>query len=84
MLIKTICDVIENYAPLSYQESYDNAGLIIGNKEKEISKAIICIDVTEEVLVEAIEKGCGLIISHHPLIFKGIKKINGKNAKVRR
>ncbi|MFZ4399148.1 MAG: Nif3-like dinuclear metal center hexameric protein [Bacteroidales bacterium] len=80
MLIKTITDLIENHAPLSYQESYDNAGLIIGSHDKEIDRAIICIDLTEDVLNEAIEKQCQLIISHHPLIFKGFKKLNGKNA----
>ncbi|MFZ4413350.1 MAG: Nif3-like dinuclear metal center hexameric protein [Bacteroidales bacterium] len=80
MLLKTITDLIESIAPLSYQETYDNAGLILGSKDKEIEKAIICIDVTEDLLNEAIEKDCQLIVSHHPLIFKGIKKINGKNA----
>jgi len=80
MLIKTISDLIESIAPLSFQENYDNAGLIIGNSDQDIEKAIICIDVTEEVLDEAIDKQCQLIISHHPLIFKGIKKLNGKNS----
>ena len=80
MLLKTITDLIESVAPLSYQETYDNAGLIIGSKEKDIEKVIICLDVTEEVLNEAIEKKCQLIISHHPLIFKGFKKLNVKNA----
>ncbi len=80
MLLKTITDVIESVAPLSFQETYDNAGLIIGNHDQEIEKAIICIDVTEEVLDEAIEKHCQLILSHHPIIFKSFKKINGKNS----
>ncbi len=80
MLLKTITDLIESIAPLSYQETYDNAGLILGSNNKEIEKAIICIDVTEDLLNEAIEKNCQLIVSHHPLIFKGIKKINGANA----
>ncbi len=80
MLLKNICDLIESIAPLSYQENYDNSGLIIGSNDKEIEKAIICIDVTEDVLNEAIDKKCQLIISHHPLIFKGLKKLNNKNA----
>ena len=80
MLLKNITDLIEDIAPLSFQESYDNAGLLIGNHHQEIDKAIICLDVTEEVLDEAIGKQCQLIISHHPLIFKGFKKLNGKNA----
>lgn len=68
---------IEAIAPLSYQESYDNAGLQIGNAQKLISSALLCVDVTEEVVDEAIANGSGLIISHHPLIFGGIKKITG-------
>ncbi len=79
MLIKEITDHIELQAPLSLQESYDNAGLIIGDKSSEAKGVLICIDITDEVLEEAINKKCNLIISHHPLIFKGIKKINGKN-----
>ncbi|MCX6230769.1 MAG: Nif3-like dinuclear metal center hexameric protein [Bacteroidetes bacterium] len=79
MLLKDITDLIESIAPLSYQESYDNSGLIIGNKNAAVEKALICLDITEEVLEEAIEKNCKLVISHHPLIFKGIKKLNDKN-----
>lgn len=80
MTIKDITNLIENIAPVSLQESYDNAGLIIGDSKSEVDKILICIDVTEEVLKEAIDKKCQLIISHHPLVFKGIKKINGKNS----
>ncbi len=79
MILKEITDYIELHAPLSLQESYDNAGLIIGDKYSETTGVLICIDITDEVLNEAIQKKCNLIISHHPLIFKGIKKINGNN-----
>jgi dinuclear metal center YbgI/SA1388 family protein len=79
MLLKNIVDHLESIVPLSYQESYDNAGLIVGDKSREISAALITLDVTEEVIEEAISMGCELIISHHPLIFKGIKSITGKN-----
>ena len=79
MTIREITEYIESIAPLSLQESYDNAGLIIGDKNEETNGVLLCIDVTEEVLNEAIEKKCKLVISHHPLIFKGVKKINGKN-----
>ncbi len=79
MLLSKITSIIENVAPLQLQESYDNAGLIIGNAKMEINKALICFDVTEEVLDEAISIGANLIISHHPIIFGGIKKLNGKN-----
>ena len=79
MKIKEITQYLEHIAPLSYQESYDNAGLIVGHPEDEVTKALISLDCTEEVVDEAIEKGCDLIISHHPIVFKGLKKFNNKN-----
>jgi len=79
MKIKEITSFLETIAPPSLQEDYDNAGLIIGDKEMECSGALVCLDVTEEVLQEAIDKRCNLIIAHHPAIFRGLKKINGKN-----
>jgi len=79
MILSKIISVIEAYAPLSLQESYDNAGLIIGNSKEYITKALICFDVTEDVIDEAIKIGANLIISHHPIIFGGLKKINGRN-----
>jgi dinuclear metal center YbgI/SA1388 family protein len=80
MKIKDIIDCIEKLAPSMLQETYDNSGLIIGDHESKISKALICIDVTEKVMDEAIGNKCGLIISHHPLIFNDIKKITNTNA----
>lgn len=80
MQVKNITECIEQIAPISLQESYDNAGLIIGSSDSEVDRLLLCIDVTEDVLNEAIEKNCQMIISHHPLIFKGLKKINGKNS----
>ena len=79
MKIKAVIQYLEQLAPLDLQESYDNAGLIVGNADQEITKVLISLDCTEEVVQEAIEKGCNLIISHHPIVFKGLKKINGKN-----
>jgi dinuclear metal center YbgI/SA1388 family protein len=79
MTIKDLTNQIEELAPLSLQESYDNAGLIIGDHDTTIKGALITLDVTEEVLHEAIEKGCNLIIAHHPLIFKGLKKLNNNS-----
>ena len=79
MKIKDITGFLETIAPPSLQEDYDNAGLIIGNKETECSGALICLDVTEEVLEEAMANKCNLVIAHHPAIFRGLKKINGKN-----
>lgn len=69
MKIKDIAEVIERYAPLRLQESYDNAGLIVGRPEDEVHKALLAVDVTEEVLDEAEQTGCDLIITHHPIVF---------------
>ena len=78
MKIKEILNSLEETFSLSLQESYDNSGLIIGNATNEVSKVLICFDCTEEIVEEALNKDCNLIISHHPLIFDGLKKINGK------
>ena len=77
--IKEIADLLENLAPLRLQESYDNAGLILGDQGTEITGALITLDVTENVVDEAIQKKCGLIVAHHPIVFSGLKKITGKN-----
>lgn len=79
MKIKEITQYLESLAPLAYQESYDNSGLIVGQGDEEVSKILISLDCTEAVVDEAIAKGCNLIISHHPIVFKGIKKFNNKN-----
>jgi dinuclear metal center YbgI/SA1388 family protein len=75
--VQDICDLIESFAPLNLQESYDNAGLLVGKPEWVLNGVLIALDVTEPVINEAIEHGCNLIISHHPLIFKGIKQLTG-------
>jgi dinuclear metal center YbgI/SA1388 family protein len=80
MKIKEIISRMESFAPLSLQESYDNSGLILGDPGAEFSKAMVCIDVTAEVIDEAIKKGCNLLISHHPLIFGGIKRITAADS----
>lgn len=74
--VADICDIIEAFAPLSYQENYDNAGLIIGNRNTELKGVLICLDVTEETIDKAISLGFNMIVSHHPLIFNAVKKIN--------
>jgi dinuclear metal center YbgI/SA1388 family protein len=79
MRVKEITGFLETYAPLQLQESYDNAGLIVGDKESEVTGALITLDVTPEVLNEAVSTGKNMIIAHHPLIFKGIKKLTGSN-----
>lgn len=77
--IKEIADALEMFAPLPLQEGYDNAGLQVGVTEAEVKRALLCLDVTEEVVDEAITSECNLIISHHPLIFRPIKKITGRS-----
>lgn len=79
MTIRDIIQVIENFAPLSYQEHYDNAGLLFGRPEWEVKGALLALDATEAVLDEALEKGCNLVIAHHPIVFGGLKKITGRN-----
>ncbi len=79
MKIKEIVSALERFAPLPLQDGFDNAGLQIGLTEAEATGALLCLDVTEPVIDEAIAHGCNLIISHHPLIFKGYKSITGKD-----
>ena len=76
MIIKQITDVIERFAPLEWQESYDNAGLIVGRSDDEVHKALLAVDVTEEVLDEAEAEGCDLVITHHPIVFRALKRFN--------
>lgn len=80
MKIYQVVDALEQYAPLPLQEGYDNAGLQVGLTETvEVSGALLCLDVTEQVVEEAIEKGCNLIVSHHPLIFRKLARISDEN-----
>ena len=77
MKIGEVIKPIEDFAPLSLQESYDNAGLIVGRLDDELQGGVLlAVDVTEQVIAEAIEKGCGLIITHHPIIFHPLKRFN--------
>ena len=78
--IYQVVDALEHYAPLPLQEGYDNAGLQVGLPEAvEVSGALLCLDVTEDVVDEAIRKGCNLIVSHHPLIFRKLARISDEN-----
>ena len=79
MKIKEIVSALERFAPLPLQDGFDNAGLQIGLTEAEATGALLCLDVTEAVVDEAIALGYNLIVSHHPLIFKGFKSITGKD-----
>lgn len=79
MKVKEITDYLESIAPRSYQESYDNSGLLTGEPAQEVTGILLTLDCIEEVVEEAIAKGANLIIAHHPIIFKGLKKITGSN-----
>ena len=80
MKAKQVLAALEQFAPLPLQDSFDNAGLQIGlTAEQEVTGALLCLDVTEEVIDEAERMGCNLIVAHHPLLFHGLKSITGKN-----
>lgn len=78
MKIKDVLSVIEQLAPISLQESYDNSGVQVGDIMQEAKAALLCIDVTEAVIDEAIDLGCNLVIAHHPLAFKSFKSLTGR------
>lgn len=75
--VKDIAKAIEDFAPKKLQESYDNTGLQIGDPEMRVSAVLLCLDVTEEILAEATRRECNMIVSHHPLLFSGLKHITG-------
>ena len=76
MKLKELIGYLEEVAPLRYQETYDNAGLIVGDPDMDLTGAMISLDATPEVIQEAIDSGCNVVVSHHPIIFKGIKKFD--------
>ncbi len=79
MLLKNLFDVLNDIAPFQLQESYDNSGIQLGSPEQEVSKALICLDVSLPVIHEAIKHDCDLILCHHPLLFKGITKVSDEH-----
>lgn len=79
MKIQDISSFLESRAPLSLQESYDNAGLLTGDPGWECTGVITALDATEEVVMEAVAKKCNMVVAHHPIIFGGLKRLNGKN-----
>ncbi|MES2651207.1 MAG: Nif3-like dinuclear metal center hexameric protein [Bacteroidota bacterium] len=78
MNLGEIINYLEGIAPLNYQEDYDNSGLIVGNMNDDVTSALVALDCTEQIVDEAIAKQCNLIITHHPIVFKGLKRFNGK------
>ncbi|MEO6637239.1 MAG: Nif3-like dinuclear metal center hexameric protein [Ginsengibacter sp.] len=79
MKIADVIECLENFAPLSLQEDYDNSGLLTGKNSDECYGILTTLDVTEEVVQEAVNNKCNLIVAHHPIIFRGLKKLNGSN-----
>ena len=77
MKLHELTNHLESLAPLDYQEAYDNAGLLVGSPDKVVNQALLSLDCTEAVVDEAIELGCDVIVSHHPIVFKGLKRFNG-------
>ncbi len=79
MKIREITDAVEAFAPLGAQEGFDNSGLLVGRWDDEVDSVLVCVDVTEEVMDEAGRTGAGMVISHHPVIFNGLKSITGSS-----
>lgn len=77
MHVQDILHILESIAPPHLQESYDNAGLIVGDPEQEVTGILFCLDSTEAVVEEALALGCNLVIAHHPIVFRGLKRFNG-------
>ncbi len=80
--VKDIYEFIDGIAPFSVQESYDNSGLIVGSSAKEVKRILLALDITKSVAKEAVEKGYDMVISHHPVIFNGLKKLDPENPAV--
>jgi dinuclear metal center YbgI/SA1388 family protein len=80
MKLKELAGYLDSVVPLSFQESYDNSGLQVGDPEKELYSAMLTLDVTEDVLNEAVVTGCDVVISHHPVIFNCLKRLTGRSA----
>ena len=76
MKLKQLVTYLEEVAPLRYQEQYDNSGLIVGDLDMDLTGALISLDATPEVIAEAVERKCNVVVSHHPIVFKGIKKFD--------
>ena len=79
MKVKEIIAVLEAFAPLRIQEDWDNSGLIIGSPDDEVHGVLVGFDCSVELIREAVEKGCDLVVTHHPLIFKGLRRIDGRD-----
>ena len=77
--VQQVTDYLETIAPRELQESYDNAGLIVGDPATEVTGVLTCLDSTEAVIAEAETRGCNLVVAHHPIVFRGLKSLTGRN-----
>ena len=77
--IKELVDYLESIAPAAYQENYDNSGLLVGDFSTVIKGVLVCLDATEAVVEEATNAGCNVVVAHHPIVFRGLKRLNGRN-----
>jgi putative NIF3 family GTP cyclohydrolase 1 type 2 len=78
MKLSALLPILEEMAPLAYAEDFDNVGLLVGDKNQEISGILVCHDALEQVIEEAIAKKCNLVVCFHPILFSGLKKITGQ------
>ena len=79
MVVKDVIDFLDNYAPLKYAEDFDNVGLLTGDLKDKVTGILICLDSTKEVIQEAVDLNYNLVISFHPIIFNGLKKLHSEN-----
>ena len=77
--LSELINFLHRIAPPEFQEDYDNAGLITGHPDMDISGVLVCLDAVESVVDEAIESGYNVVIAHHPIVFRGLKRFNGSN-----
>lgn len=80
--VKNIYDLLNEIAPFSLQESYDNSGMLVGDFDRPVTKVLLALDITRQVAEEAVKSDCDLVISHHPVIFNGLKKLDSNNPAV--
>jgi dinuclear metal center YbgI/SA1388 family protein len=79
MKVQDITSILESVAPPHLQESYDNSGLIVGNPDDTVTGILFCLDSTEEIIEEAVRLGCNMVVAHHPIVFRGLKRFNGSS-----
>ena len=79
MIVQDVINHLEELAPLAYAEDFDNVGLLVGDKQSKLTGILVTLDTIEAIVDEAFENNCNLIVSFHPIIFKGLKKLTGKS-----